>query len=65
MAQLGVTQLQGEASVGSLGELAIGEQSQALLEAKRAGFGQRTLLGELAGHGGQFELLQLVDGGMT
>jgi len=33
VAQLGLTQLEREASVGSLGELAVGEQPQTLLEA--------------------------------
>jgi hypothetical protein len=42
--------------VGSLGELAVGKQRQTLLR-------QCTLLGEITGRGGRFELLQLVDGG--
>ena len=59
------TQLKRQASVGALGELAVGKQPQTLLEAQGAGLGQCALLGELTGHGRQFELLQLLDSWMT
>ena len=48
-----------------VGELAVGEQTQTLLEAQGVDLGQRTLLGELARHRGELELLQLLDGGMA
>ena len=64
LAQLGMAQPGGELPVGALGSLALEQQGEPLGVAEAGGALVVLQLGEGAGHAGEAELDELIDGGM-
>ena len=64
LTELGMTQPGGELAVGALGGLAVEQQGEPLGVAEAGGALVALQLGEGAGHAGEAELDELIDGGM-